>query len=88
MINIEGQQMKMKLINSKPVEEKIHTEIKAGLGIANVQTRLKLLYEGRHELQITNETNLFIVNLALQLEKQPLSYIPESGIKKMTYANS
>ncbi len=88
VINIEGQQMKMKLINSKPVEEKIHTEIKAGLGIANVQTRLMLLYEGRHELQITNETNLFIVNLALQLDKQPLSYIPESGIKKMTYANS
>jgi LytS/YehU family sensor histidine kinase len=88
VINIEGQQMKMKLINSKPVEEKIPTEIKAGLGIANVQTRLKLLYEGRHELQITNETNLFIVNLTLQLDKQQISYVPESGIKKMTYANS
>lgn len=69
-ITLEGNRMKMKLVNSKPVEEKIPPNNKSGIGIANVHARLDLLYAGKYELTITNEPDLFIVNLSLELIKQ------------------
>ena len=38
---------------------------RTGLGISNTQQRLALLYPGKHELNIRNQNNLFIVNLIL-----------------------
>lgn len=71
-ISITGDMMKMKLINSKPVNETQNglTEKPFGIGITNVQTRLNLLYKGTHELNITSEADLFIVNLTLKLQRQ------------------
>jgi LytS/YehU family sensor histidine kinase len=39
-----------------------------GIGILNVRKRLQLLYPGKHELTITEEEEVFIVNLWLQPE--------------------
>jgi sensor histidine kinase YesM len=69
-IKTEGNTMKMKLINSKPVDEKQCFDHKPGIGIANVQTRLDLLYAGQYDLTITNEAEVYIVNLTLELEKK------------------
>lgn len=39
----------------------------SGLGIENTKKRLQLLYPGRHQLEIRDETNQFNVSLLLQL---------------------
>jgi len=72
-IKTEGDQIKMKLINSKPLDKNKGLESAGGLGISNVKTRLQLLYEGKYELQTTNEEDIYIVMLQLQLEKQHLN---------------
>ncbi|MEO6731083.1 MAG: histidine kinase [Ferruginibacter sp.] len=69
-IGIEDNRMKMKLVNSKPIEERTALHKKTGIGMANVQERLNLLYAGKYELVITNEAEIFIVNLTIELEKQ------------------
>jgi sensor histidine kinase YesM len=50
--------------NSKPV---IRTNVVGGLGLKNIQRRLELLYPGSHQLEITEETGKYIVNLTLPL---------------------
>ena len=49
-----------------PVFKDGHT----GIGIENVQKRLALLYPGKHELVITDEEEVFIVNLKVELEQK------------------
>ena len=75
-ISIDGRCMKMKLVNSKPMDEKQATGNKKGIGIANVRARLELLYAGKYELSITNEQEVFIVNLTLELETQMPHFTP------------
>ena len=75
-ISIDGRHLKMKLVNSKPIDEKQATGNKTGIGIANVRTRLEMLYPGKYELSITNEQEIFIVNLTLELETQTPHFIP------------
>ncbi len=75
-ISIDGRRMKMKLVNSKPMDEKKATGNKTGIGIANVLARLELLYAGKYELSITNEQEVFIVNLTLELETQMPHFTP------------
>jgi LytS/YehU family sensor histidine kinase len=72
-IKTEEKILKMKLINSKPLDENQQAGYHAGIGVANVQTRLNLLYAGRHELVITNEAEVYIVNLTLELERPALA---------------
>ncbi len=55
-----------------------------GIGIINVRKRLSLLYPGNHELLITDEEDVFIVNLWLQLDRMPMTK-KESGAFKLTY---
>lgn len=72
-VSLKGNQMHMKLLNGKadsPQERKKTS----GIGIANVQKRLALLYPGKHELTITNDEDVFILNLKIELEEQ----IPET----------
>lgn len=40
----------------------------SGIGLANVQSRLDLLYKNRHSLLIRNEQNTFYITLTLELE--------------------
>lgn len=65
-ITLSNDCLKMKLLNAKlPVSA---PDSASGIGIQNVQQRLELLYPGKHVLEITNDEEVFIVHLKLQLE--------------------
>jgi sensor histidine kinase YesM len=81
-VTLENDRMYVKLMNGKTNE--IARNNYKGIGILNVHKRLDLLYPGKHELSITDEEDVFIVNLWLQLEKMPLTK-KESGSFKLTY---
>jgi LytS/YehU family sensor histidine kinase len=68
-VSIEDAEMRMKLLNGKPVNYQPinHTH---GIGIGNVRKRLELLYPGKFLLDIREEEDVFIVNLRLELEKR------------------
>lgn len=67
-IDIDGNKLKMTLINAKVPGEN-HKQEASGIGIMNARKRLELLYLGKHELNITEEEDVFIVNLRIELEK-------------------
>lgn len=48
-------------------EDLKHKDPASGIGLANVKSRLKLLYEGRHTLSVAGDKNLFRVHLNLIL---------------------
>ena len=54
------------------------------IGISNVRQRLELLYKDKHELQIREEEDVFIVDLKIELvkmkEPQPVISQTESDI--------
>lgn len=66
-IALHDNELVMKLINGKP-NIPIEKQPKPGIGISNVKKRLELLYPNKHELIITNEEDVFVVDLTLQLE--------------------
>lgn len=63
---IVNDQLHVKLLNGKVNEETTDAPI-SGIGIRNVKERLSLLYPGKHELHITSEEEVFIVNLKIEL---------------------
>lgn len=68
-VTLQDTRMHMKLVNGKtgaaqPLKS-------SGIGIKNVKTRLDLLYPGKHEFYITNEEEVFILNLKMELERKP-----------------
>lgn len=67
-IDITNTEMQMKLVNGKSSE--IAGSAAAGIGIENVRKRLELLYPGKHEFTITDEEEVFIVNLRIELEQK------------------
>lgn len=73
-VSITGNVMTVQLVNSKPPGE--GPAHQRGLGIDNVRRRLQLLYPGKHELAITNEEEVFIVNLKLELQRQTVVAVP------------
>ena len=70
-IELEATRLQMKLMNGKAakVEAKAHA---SGIGIQNVQQRLELLYQGKYELQITEDEEVFVVDLQVELAKRPV----------------
>jgi two-component system, LytTR family, sensor kinase len=52
--------------NSKEATEKT-TDKHAGIGLNNVKRRLELLYPGKHQLTIINETDTFNVDLVINI---------------------
>jgi two-component system, LytTR family, sensor kinase len=52
--------------NSKDVQES-SKDGHAGIGLANVQRRLELLYPGRHQLKISNGIDTFAANLSIKI---------------------
>ncbi len=71
-ITINGTDMQMKLINGKPLQEEVEqlSVHHGGIGISNVQKRLAFIYPNKHELCITNDVDVFIVNLKISLEQR------------------
>jgi hypothetical protein len=67
-ISIDGDWMTMKLINGKAPG--YSTEKSAtGIGLKNVQKRLTLLYPGKHFIKLTDEEDVFIVDLKMELQR-------------------
>ncbi len=74
-IGLEDEIMTMKLVNGKSPDagachsEAIIVKSTGGIGIHNVRKRLELVYPWRYKLTVTNDPDVFIVNLRIQLEK-------------------
>lgn len=83
-INIQNHQMQLKLLNGKV--HKPGEQNQTGIGLKNVQKRLDLLYPGKHELVITNEEEVFIVNLKLDLEFRKKETAKENKPEVLEYA--
>jgi sensor histidine kinase YesM len=81
-VTLEKDRMHVKLMNGK-ANEMAKNNYK-GIGIFNVRKRLGLLYPGKHELSITDEEDVFIVNLWLQLDRMSLPK-KESDPFKLVY---
>lgn len=58
--------LNMEVENKKVLVQQNSNE-SSGIGIGNTKSRLRLLYPGRHLLNINEDTNLFSVKLELQL---------------------
>lgn len=69
-VTMQGPAMALKLMNSKAPQQ--HKWEAHGIGIDNVRRRLELLYPQKHTLEITNQQDVFVVDLMLQLEPAPL----------------
>lgn len=78
-VTLDKDRMHVKLMNGKTNE--VSKNNYKGIGIVNVHKRLDLLYPGKHELAITDEEDVFIVNLWLQLDKLPLTKKETSSFK-------
>lgn len=65
-VTMKADMLSMKVINGKPETVKSTTP---GIGIENVRKRLQLIYPHQHTLAITNEREIYIINLDLKLAK-------------------
>lgn len=68
-LKIQKDSIQFKLVNSRASPAGKNTS-QGGIGLQNVRKRLELLYPAQHELVITEEEDLFIVNLKIQLRGQ------------------
>ena len=66
-----------------------------GKGIQNVSSRLELLYKDKHQLEIKEDDEVFIVNLQIELDRldpQPsqreIQTSAPSGLEKINYATN
>lgn len=63
--SVHNDVLQFKCVNSKPVQA--GTKKEGGLGLANVKRRLALLYPDRHQLQIQETADQYLVHLSIQL---------------------
>jgi LytS/YehU family sensor histidine kinase len=85
-LNLQGRQMHMKLLNGKTNEPQKEAE-PLGIGIKNVEKRLNLLYPDKHDFFITNDEEVFIVNLKIELEqKKEMIIKPIATPQEVTHA--
>jgi hypothetical protein len=56
-----------RIVNSKGLITDLHSS--GGIGLKNIEERLKLLYEGHHSLEVVDTDRNFAVNLELELAK-------------------
>ena len=78
-IDVKDTTLVMKLMNGKANANEVVPK-RPGTGIDNVRQRLELLYKHRHELQIREEEEVFIVDLKIELVKleQPQTVINQT----------
>ena len=65
-IELQGASLFMKLMNGKKNSPETN-EDREGAGLENVRKRLDLLYKDKYDLQITEDEEVFVVNLKLEL---------------------
>jgi sensor histidine kinase YesM len=68
IININDNDLDFTLSNSKP-RQTIDSSNKKGIGLANVQKRLELLYPGKHFLKTESTGNTYMVRLQVSLQQ-------------------
>ena len=83
-ISLQGKEMTMKLMNGKVSTN--GADHKQGIGIENVAKRLKLIYPGKHDLYITSDEEVFIVNLKIELEHKKEPYIKTIAAQQASHA--
>nr|WP_320057954.1 histidine kinase [uncultured Bacteroides sp.] len=66
-IHLDGNTLKFSCANYFDAESTSKSDIQSGVGLENVRRRLVLLYPGRHDLQITKKSNIFSVELTINL---------------------
>lgn len=68
-LTIEKNKLQFRIVNSKELDKSQGVEgfEEGGIGLANIQKRLQLLYPQRHELAIENLDKQFMVNLIVDL---------------------
>ncbi len=85
-IELKGNTLIMKLMNGKEIQQ-VEETVKSGTGVLNVKKRLELLYKDKYELQISDEQEIFVVNLKIELtEGKPESKTISESIPKLDYA--
>lgn len=84
-IEIKHNRMIMKLVNGK-INNKTADHNSSGIGIKNVKQRLSILYPGKHELTISNEEDVFIVNLKIDLESNHITAKKPENQSNYSYA--
>jgi LytS/YehU family sensor histidine kinase len=69
-LELNDTRLLMKLMNGKaPLAEGERRT--SGIGIQNVKQRLELLYKEKYQMQITEDEEVFVVNLEVELTKHP-----------------
>jgi two-component sensor histidine kinase len=66
-IDIEEEMLSMYVMNNK-VHIHRSEELKSGLGVDNTQNRLKMLYPGKHHLEIKDDRKEYSVTLSIRLK--------------------
>ncbi len=85
-VEVKDTTLVMKLMNGKFNSNEM-APLKPGIGIANVKQRLELLYKHKHELQIREEEDVFIVDLQIELVKiEQAKTIVQHPTTKILYA--
>jgi len=85
-IELKGNIMIMKLMNGKEIQQ-VEETVRSGTGVLNVKKRLALLYKDKYELQISDEQEIFVVNLKIELtEGKPESKTISESIPTLDYA--
>lgn len=67
-VEIKDTVLVMKLMNGK-VPLKVNDQNKTGIGINNVKQRLGLLYKNKHELQVREDEEVFVIDLTVELTR-------------------
>jgi LytS/YehU family sensor histidine kinase len=67
-LKAEEQVLIFEVENKFDAADKLHKDESPGIGLANVRSRLQLLYPKRHKLIISNKNDIFKVLLTLQLK--------------------
>ena len=85
-IEVRDTTLVMKLMNGKASAD-LTMPNKPGIGISNVRQRLELLYKNRHDLQIRDEEEVFIVDLKVDLVRvEEPSFINTQTEPEILYA--
>lgn len=64
----ENGQLHFHVENSKPVRHSQQAPVaESGIGLENTQRRLNILFPGKHKLVVSNATEMFLIDLTIQL---------------------
>lgn len=82
---LNGETLFVKIMNGKKEGVK-KAGGRKGTGIENVQQRLDLLYKDKYDLQISEDEEVFVVNLKIELVRMQPSAIVQTTTPEKKYA--